>query len=426
MNPIVNIEAEESVIGSIILDGGKFSLIDLSPSDFHTQRWGVVWSAFDRLSKQGRAIDYTTTIDELAKHHQLEKVGGVSELTKLLTSVVSSYNVLSYAAIVKENAIKRKQLDIANKIATDTHNGGVDVATVIDMLSETGGGNREGRHIGLGLSDLYDTTELRSKNPRDVWGIPTGFIDLDKRTGGLHKQQTLMISGSPGVGKTTIMLQIALNAAKQKHGVAIFEAEMDEQRVLRRLIEILYKIPNRAMLTGRMDGHWSEFTAAIDELNTLSIYINDDPGIDTGKMRGELARLRSHTKIDLVCLDYINLLKDKAGDGRSTNDNIATKARRFREICREMDLSGLTVQSMTKEGMRAIVPNLADMSGPAEVHYGADTIFFLVEDQDTANVYNLLPAKQRDGDSGASFIKLTRTGLSFADMSNKSMYPQSA
>lgn len=411
-----SVEAEEALIGSILTDGGLYTLVGVHPDDFYIHRHRYIWQAITQLSQRGQSIDIITVQDELDKMNRLKDIGGASGLTKLVTAAADIYSYATYADIVRDKAARRKQITIANGLVQNALNGGVDVASVIDALSDSTNMDRAGRHVSQGLSQLYDTVEERAKNPQDVWGIPSGFLDLDHKTGGIHPEQTLMISGTSGVGKTTLMLQIALNAAKAGRGVAVFEAEMDEQRCIRRLVEIHTrgKVTNRMMLTGHMtDSAWQPYLDAIETIRKLPLYINDDPAIDTAKIRTEVARLKARQNVELICLDYINLLKDRAGDGRDTNENITTKSRRFREVCRSLHVAGLTIQSMTKEGMKATIPHLADMSGPAEVHFGADTIFFLVQDEQEPSLYRLLPAKQRDGDSGSAPIKLVRTGLAF-------------
>ena len=160
-------------------------------------------------------------------------------------------------------------------------------------------------------------------------------------------------------------------------------------------------------------------------MSNLPIYINDDPTIDTAKMRGEIARLKSRVKVDLVGLDYVNLLTDIAGSGNDNYQNTAIKAKRFRSVCREMNVAGLTIQSITKDGMKSLVPHLADMSGPAEVAVGADQVWFLVQDPDKKNMYELVPAKQRDGDRGSGSVSLIRKGLGFENATHRdeTMYP---
>ena len=419
-----NTDAEQSVLGVCMMDD-IYPTLNIGKTDFYIHRHRFIWAAFEKLHGDGYAIDTITVVDELERQKTLHEIGGPAYINQLVASVMSFSAIQSHAKLIKELASKRNQIEIANSIAHGAWNGGVDIANVIERLSETSNATRQGRMAKHGLVDLYDEVEERAKNPIDVWGIPTGFIDFDNMTGGLHKQQTVIIPGSPGAGKTTWMLQAALHAAESGFGVAIFEAEMDEARALRRLIELKYRIPNRAMVTGRMDGHWSTFTAAVDELSNLPIYINDDPTIDTAKMRGEIARLKSRVKVDLVGLDYVNLLTDIAGSGNDNYQNTAIKAKRFRSVCREMNVAGLTIQSITKDGMKSLVPHLADMSGPAEVAFGADQVWFLVQDPDKKNMYELVPAKQRDGDRGSGSVSLIRKGLGFENATHRdeTMYP---
>jgi replicative DNA helicase len=239
-----------------------------------------------------------------------------------------------------------------------------------------------------------------------VWGISTGIAALDRATGGMQKQQTTMLAGAPGVGKTTLLLQLMLEAAKQGWRVGIYELEMDTPRLLARLISMLTGVPIRDMKSGRMENHWEHFNRGMEILEPLSLYICDNPVMDTAQLRGDVSRIKALHGLDFVGLDYLNLLTDRDSD--DDNKNTTAKAVRFRQICREFDVAGLSVQSITKEGMRAIIPNLADMSGPAEVAFSADNVFFMVQDAESKIDFTLLPAKMRDSDTGRALIPLRK------------------
>ena len=141
-------------------------------------------------------------------------------------------------------------------------------------------------------------------------------------------------------------------------------------------------------------------------MSTLPFYICDNPTLDTSQIRADVARLKNTQGLDLVGLDYLNLLTDR--ESSDDNQNTTAKAKRFRQICREFKVSGVSVQSITKEGMRAINPGLADMSGPAELAFNADNVFFLVQDADQPTQFSLLPAKMRDSDNGRKPISLVK------------------
>jgi len=239
-----------------------------------------------------------------------------------------------------------------------------------------------------------------------VWGISTKLPTFDHATGGLQKQQTTILAGAPGVGKTTLLLQLLLEAAKQGHRVGIYELEMDAQRLLARIVSMLTDIPIRDMKSGRMENHWENFNRGISILEPLALYICDNPVMDTSQIRADVARIKARHGLDLIGLDYLNLLTDRDSD--DDNKNTTAKAVRFRQICREFDVSGLSVQSITKEGMRALILSLADMSGPAEAAFSADNVFFMVQDAEKKTEFTLLPAKMRDSDNGRTPIPLRK------------------
>ena len=409
--------AERAVLGSLMIDPERRPEVTLKPDDFYIHRHRMIYEAIKEL----KALDYVTLSAELEKRHQLEEVGGPAYLSQLVTACEHTYNLPGYVEIVRDKASRRRYLEVARMITMGAYNGGVDAAKAMDMLTRNENIERGAVRIADGLSRFMDKVEARSKDPRDVWGISTGLPDLDTLTGGLHSQQTTMLVGAPGVGKTTLMLQMALHAARDGHAGVIYELEMDTDRLTKRLLTMLVDVPTRAMASGHMDDHWPSFTYGIELLESLPLYISDNPVNTTMEIRADVARMKSRYNVEFVALDYLNLLADNDEDNR--NENTISKAIRFRQICREFDVAGISIQSMTKEGMKAVIPQLADMSGPAEVAYSADNVFFMVRDQDLAKpmFYKLLPAKQRDGDMGNRAIDLMQVPgkLGFACVTDK-------
>ena len=400
-------EAEEALLGSLMIAPELLPEIVLRPKDFYIVRHQWIFQAMRDLEEKKQAIDIVTLSELLEHRGQLKELGGGAYLTTLTMQSPNSYNAIHYADIVLDKANRRRDLGVANMIVEGAYNGGVDRARMVDMLTQNADNRRGAVRLSTGLKEFGDMVAERSKDPRDVWGFPTGIVDLDNRVHGLQKQQTTMFVGSPGVGKTTIMLQIALNLAKDNHPGVIYELEMDMQpRLIARLMMMLTNVPVSAMMSGRMDDHWPAFTHGIEQLEAMNLYVSDNPVMDTMRVRADAARMKAQHGIEWIALDYLNLLTDKDGD--SGNDNTANKATRFRQICREFDLAGITVQSVNKEGMKAIVPHLADMSGPAEVAFSADKVFFLVQDPEIEQDFKLLPAKQRDGDKGNKPIPLMK------------------
>lgn len=399
-------EAETSVIGAVMIDPNVLHTLPLKHEDFYIVKHQWIWEAVRRLSDKRLAVDILTVCDELEREGKLAEVGGPAYLTGIVSQTPTSLSAEDHARIVLDYSRRRNDVEIANLIAQGAHNGGVDRAKVIDMLTRNTGMDRGAAPIGMMLNDFYTEVEERSKSPRDVWGIPSGLSTLDKTIGGWQAQQTTMIAGSPGVGKTTLLLQFVLESAKRNTPTAVYELEMDANRLIGRIVSMLTGVPIRNMKTGRMDDHWRNFNDGIEQLEGLPLYICDNPVMNTMQVRADVARLKNTMGVEFVGLDYLNLLTDNDSDDR--NGNTTDKAVRFRSICREFRVAGVSVQSVTKEGMRAILPTLADMSGPAEVSFSADNVFFFVQDKDKAENFQLLPAKLRDGDMGRAPINITK------------------
>ncbi len=419
VGPPQNVDAEIGLLGSALINPAVLELVSLPAAAFYIHRHRMIWAAMQAVRASGQALDILTLTAELERRGQLAEVGGAAALTKLMIDTPSSMHAESYAALVMETYRNRRYLEIANQIAKSALNGGVDVAAVIDSLAETGAETGDGQHIAEGLSDLYDAVLARIADPRDVWGIPTGFVDLDKLTGGLQRQQVVLLTGESGTGKTTVLLQSALHAAQAGHGVAIFSLEMDRLRILRRLVEIISGVPNRAMLSGRMDEYMERFENAVEALRKLPIHISDDPNMSTADIRSEIARTRAQMPIAAVYLDYLGLLTDQPVERRDDNDQ--TKMVRFRALCRELDVAGMAIQDMTKSARDKAVPSLLDMAGGAKVRFAADTVLVMVRDADNPTAYYLVPRKTRDGDRGPEMITLYRRGLPFVSAARRAV-----
>lgn len=406
-NPIPhNVDAERATLGSVLINPESLHEIAwLTADHFYIHRHQFVWIAMVALESHGKPVDMITVSDEIERMGKSDDVP-VSYLTSLMMDVPTSVNIEHYAGIVREYAQRRADLDIAREIATAAYADGVDRAKIIDLLTKNSNIQNGAVPIGDMLNKFYENVEDRAKNPKDVWGISTSFASLDKSTGGLQKHTTTMLAGAPGVGKTTLLLQILLFAARSGYKTAIYELEMDAERLIARIVSMLTGVPIRDMKSGKMENHWENFNRGIEQLERIPLFISDEPEMDTMTIRADVARLKGTRGLDLVGLDYLNLLTDRMDE--DDNKNTTAKAVRFRQICRKFEVAGVSVQSVTKEGMRTAVPTLADMSGPAEVGFSADNVFFLTNDAENPERYSLLPAKMRDSDNGRKPIDLIK------------------
>jgi replicative DNA helicase len=410
MNEIPNNqEAERAVIGSVLVDPNCFDELDLSSEKFYLQRHAHIWRAFEVLRDTDNPIDLLPLKKELERAGKLDEVGGMSYITQLINDAPTSLNATTYSRLVKQEYTNREYIQIATQLASGAMNGGVDVASILDRLIKAQSVEGGATSITESLREMDVQVQARIADPRKVWGIPTGLIDYDACTGGLHPQETTLLVGPPEVGKTTLLLQICIDVAIKEHRhVALYEMEMDTLRLLHRAIYILGGPSPRKLKSGYFESEdHTSYYDAIGQLECPYLHISDNPMMTTTQMRADLARLRSKYPIELVGVDYLNLFTDH--DGRDENERAKLRSRRFRAICREANVCGISIQSLNKEGISKTVAEIQDVSGPAEIGFDADWIYALSKDVDTVK---LVPLKGRDAD-GRGTIILTKKGLRF-------------
>lgn len=397
-------ETEEALLGSIFINPAclrEGEVASLEPEDFFIVKHKWV---LESMRAVGTDLDVVSVSADLNNRGRLDDVGGSAYLTALISRTPSAMHVQTYAKTVKSLAVRRRDIEIAQRIAHEAGQGEIDRAKFIDLLANNQDIDGKAHDIGSYMREFVASVEERSQDPKEIWGIPTGFTDLDNRIGGLQPEQTIMLAAPPGRGKSVLAMQIAKNVAEQGYGVAIYSFEMSARRVLMRLMSAESNIPTRAMNTGRMDDYWGAFYRTAEAFEKLGIYISDVYGMKTSEVRADVSRLVNQHNIKLIVVDYLNKLLDR--DGGDDIANTKLKAERIQAICREFQVGGILIQSMNKDGMRGSVPTMADMSGPGAVAHEGDNVFLMGEDAGDSSLVKLYPAKMRDGDMGHAPITL--------------------
>ena len=378
--------SEEALLGAVLIDPECFPDLAqfVGASDFYVHRNAWVWDAFRDLRERGEPIDVLTTIKALEACGQLAEIGGPAYLTALITQTPSSLNAEAYGRIVKQNAIRREMLAAANRLATSaydmdlqTDKALVDTEREIDRLLSATAGHEVG-HIAPIISSVYDRIKERSEHPAEMWGIPTGLPKFDKCTGGQHAGEMTFLAGEPGLGKTWLSLGMAVEMAKHSPG-AFFSLEMRSEQIVRRLISGFGSIPARNMRTGYMDeSDWIKLAKAVDGLEALPFYL-DDRARDTAGLRAALLRLKREAGVEWFVLDYMQLLAD---DGRDDNERTKKIGRELKHICADLELAGLVINSVNKQGMDRRgdeAHSKSYMSGSGQNIHDADLVLFLTE-----------------------------------------------
>jgi len=377
-------EAEEAVIGSVLINPVTFTTLGLEPEHFFIQRHGMIWQAFNRLYSAGSAVDYITLSDELERAGQLKEIGGMAFLTKLINSTPSSLHVEDYAKTVKEFAHRRTWKRVAERIAKLAFDKDsdleVEAASVVDELLNAVQAEGAAEHISKYASQVLDEADERMRNPSEIWGIPTGFTDFDNITGGLQTSETLYISGEPGMGKSIMAAQMGFQMAEAGYPGAIYSLEMPGAQVLRRRASADSKISTRMIKTGMMDERqYADFLKVVQKYEQLPIYLSDSVHWTTASIRADLARLKIQYGVKWFVLDYAYLLRD--GQGLSENDRTGIISSYLKAITRSLDVAGIVIHSLNKSGMGGGIPGGENIRGSGQQFYDTDLLMFLVKSE---------------------------------------------
>ena len=405
------LEAEEALIGSVIMDPESYIHIDLSADQFYSARNRTIWGAIGELVSAKKPVDYITLADELSRQKKLDEVGGQAYLTQLITSCANIMNAAHYADIVREKAKRRAVIESAKVLATAAYNPESEldsiVAKTINDLVMNARAASGAVHIREFANRLYDEVEARCADPKEIYGIPTGLAGFDRITSGLQKGEMFLLSGEPGLGKSLLAAQMAFSMARNGTPGAFYEMEMIAIAILRREISNMSRVKVKQMRSGNMDeAAWADFIRAIGDLSNIPMYLSDSTAWTTISLRADLARLKQTFGIQWFVVDYLDLLNDTVPGGNYIEKS-ATISRQLHNICKDLDLAGLAIQTMNKNGLSSQQPGKENLSGSVKVSYDADQIAILTKDESKDNVVWLRWDKNREGE-GDSALRLVR------------------
>lgn len=372
IKPIFSQEAERAVLGSVLINPEIFKTINLKEDDFYLEKHKAIWRVYQDISLSGGMID-ALSVGERIKN---------INLIELVSNVPSSLHAKEYAEIIREKAHRRNIVSLAGEMANTAYNQNANIGDEIPqwmtrLLSstETTGA---AEHIGVVLSELYDAVKARYDDPKDIWGVPTGLYEYDVMTGGHQAGEVTLLSGKPGLGKSILAIQMAFGMSNNCPG-AIYEMEMGRVQTARRQVSTDSRVLVRKLKTGRMTiDDWAQFIEAIGRLENKPVYMSDYTGWTTASLRADLARLKAQHGIKWFVLDYVQLLNDRYG--KDDSEKAAYVSRQIKNICKDLELSGLVINSMTKSEMESDKPSMAAQKGSAQLIYDADVVIFLVED----------------------------------------------
>jgi replicative DNA helicase len=426
--PPQSIEAEQSVLGGLMLDNQRWDQIadKVTAEDFYRKEHRLIFGAIAALCDEGHPADVITVSEWLEKNAALDGAGGLAYLGTLASNTPSAANIVAYAAIVRERAVMRSLIRVANNIANTAYSPeGRTAAELLDVaeknimdISEQGAGKRGGflplKTLLTGAVDRIDKL-FRSDSP--ITGVSSGFSDLDTMTSGLQPGDLVIVAGRPSMGKTSFAMNIAEHAAvSQKLPVAIFSMEMPGEQLAMRMMSSLGRINAHKVRTGKLDDDdWPRLTHAIGMLADAPMFIDDTPAMTPLELRARARRLKREHGLGMIVVDYLQLMQSpEAGENRATE--ISSITRSLKGLAKELSVPLIALSQLNRslEQRPNKRPVMSDLRESGAIEQDADVIFFIYRDE----VYNddsqdkgtaeIIIGKQRNGPIGK--VRLTFLG----------------
>ncbi len=416
--PPQNVEAEQAVLGAMLLshDAVIVAMEKLQSQDFYRDVHRIIFEAMEHLHRENKEIDVITLQDELKRKKKLDDVGGLEYVLNLPNLVGSAANIEYYANIVAEKALARNLISTCTELTTEAYDGQKETEALLDdaerrilQLSDTKNRGDFASVGAVGEVTLDKITKL-SENKAGLTGLPTGFRDLDRMTSGLQPSDLILVAARPSMGKTAFTLNIAQNVGVRQHKtVAFFSLEMSQEQLVQRLLCQIAHIDSQKLRTGQLnsDEEWTRLTDACDKLYESPIYIDDTPGISVAEMRSKARRLKSEHGLDLIIVDYLQLMQGRNAESRQ--QEISEISRSLKALARELKvpLIALSQLSRSVESRQDKRPMLSDLRESGALEQDADIVSFLYRedyyDKETENqhITEVILAKHRNGPVGS-------------------------
>jgi replicative DNA helicase len=390
--PPHDVEAEEAVIGSLLIDPDAVLKVatSLKPEDFFVETNQLIYQACLSLYQRNEAINQITVAHELMRQNRLEEIGGAAYLSHLISIVPTSLHVEYYAQIVSNAAVMRRLIAAAGQIAAIGYEAGPDVESSLnkaeDILFQVRARQRPRDFVPIReVLGQYFEEAGQPTAPREeqIAQVLTGFTALDDFLGGLQRADLIVLAARPSLGKTSLALNIARNAAiNQRACIALFSLEMSREAVVQRLLSGESGVDSRSIRLGRFNAADEvKIMEASGILSETPIYIDDSPQLRVIDIRSKARRLHFERSIDLIIVDYLQLIQ---GDGRNETrvQEISNITRALKTLARELDVPVLAVSQLSRavEWRASHVPQLADLRESGSIEQDADVVLFIYRD----------------------------------------------
>lgn len=439
--PPHNDDAERSLLGAVLLDNDILDtvLTKLSPEDFYRERHRHIFRAMRELheSQEDPTIDVVTLGDQLAAEEKLEAVGGPSFLTRLSNEVPSAANVDQYVGIVRNKATLRQFISATGDLLEEGYSDVTDVDNFLDRAEREifditqSGATRDYASISEVLKDAFEQLEALHETSEKITGIPSGFADLDEITAGWQDSDLVIIAGRPGMGKTTLTLNMAAHAALERNvPVGFFSLEMSNSQLATRLLCSEAQVNQRDVRAGTAgERDWEKLIKAAGKLNKAELFLDDTPALSIMELRSKCRRLVAEEDVGIVFIDYLQLMQpSKSHDIRE--QEISEISRSLKGIAKELAIPVVALAQLNRgvESRADKRPKLRDLRESGAIEQDADLICFIYrdevynEDTEDQGIAEIIIGKHRNGPVGTIRLRFFPEHTRFENLAPEREY----
>ncbi len=436
--PPQNLEAESSVLGSLMLD--KDAIIKIADvvhsEDFYDEKHKYIYLAMLELFEKSTSIDILTVSNLLDEQKRLEFIGGSSYLAQLVNSVPTSAHITHYASIVRRKGSLRRLIQAAGEITNLGYKEDTDIETILDQAEQKLFGvsqkflKQNFVPMAQVLHETFERLDHLHKNKGQLRGIPTGYVDLDQKLGGLQKSDLIILAARPSMGKTSLALDMARNAATQhKIGVGIFSLEMSKDQLVDRMLSSeadvnLWKLRSGNLSDEGADSDFARIGDAMGRLSEAPIYIDDAAGANIMEIRTKARRLQSENPdLGLIIIDYLQLMQGRSTENRV--QEVSEISRALKGLARELNVPVLALSQLSRavESRPDKRPMLSDLRESGSIEQDADVVMFIYredmykgKESSMPNIAEIIIAKHRNGPTGKEALYFDAEKTSFRNL----------
>lgn len=417
--PPNDIDAERALLGSVLLRPDVIhEVVDtVSAESFYARKHRIIFDAMFELFKKGEPIDLISLSSRLKETKELENAGGMTYLASLVDTVPSSMNAKHYAEIVQKKHLMRQLIEASQHIAEIGFTEDSDIEELLDKaekrIYEVTNVSTSQKFVPLShvLSGAFERLDKLSQSGDEIRGIPTGFPEIDNKLAGLQRSDLIILAARPSMGKTSLALDIArMSAVKHGKSVGIFSLEMSAQQLVDRMLASEAQVDSWKLRTGkvRSDEEFDRISEALNRLSQSKIFIDDMPANNIIKMRSTARRLKSEHGLDLIIVDYLQLMSPTTRlKAESMVQQVTEISRSLKQLARELDVPVIALSQLSRAiEQRRGKPQLSDLRDSGSIEQDADIVAFIHSEDaykdhsERTNIKELIIAKHRNGPTG--------------------------